>query len=194
MKNIISKRRSSNMAFLSWIFIFYSFKCSYSNREITKQDYSSKTYMDKLYESIDSNRKKNETLALKSDSIYLITKKSIQVIDSLKMLVIEQITPDTIYSSGKIIDSIFKLTLTSALQAVYDQTKSYSQNIQVVDSSLNDIEILKISIRGVPVYFKENSMAADITYLTKLHNDCHNAAIFVLSDIRDKISPVKEPH
>lgn len=188
MKNTISKRRSLNIALLSWIFIFGGFKCFQSNREIAKQDYSSKTYMDKLYDSIDSNRKKNETLALKSDSVYLITKKSMQVIDSLKMLVIKQIDQDSIYSSGKIIDSIFKLSLTSALQAVYDQTKSYSQNIQVVDSSLNDIEILKTSIRGVPVYFKENSMAADITYLTKLHNDCHNAAIFVLGDIKHKIS------
>jgi hypothetical protein len=148
--------------------------------------------LENLYSSIDSNRQKNLVLGLKADSIFYANDIACKLMDSLKLAMqLQDISgADLSVATNIFVNSLTGDTLKEKLVAVYRY--SYSSLIdnskkRSLDSVLNSIGMLKFDNTWERKYFESTSTVAAITILSKFQNDCKNAAILCLSDIKDHL-------
>ncbi len=145
-----------------------------------------------LYSTINSNRQKNQQLALKADSIYLATSEANNFIDSLKLTMRFQ---DTSGTNLDLATKLFVFTstgddLAKVLLKVYANTNSYkisSSKRQELDSMLQSFREIQSDKQWTKKYFEATPIVAAITILSKFQNDCTNAATFTLDDIKKQL-------
>ena len=146
-----------------------------------------------FYSAINSNRQKNEQLALKADSIYFVTNEANKFMDSLKQMMQFQ---DASGTNVNLATKLFVFTntgdsLARVLLNVYAYTNSYSVNHtkkQELDSVLQTIREIQIDTQWGKKYFETAPTVAAITILSKFQNDCTNAAVITLGDIKQRLA------
>lgn len=125
-----------------------------------------------LYSAINSNRQKNEHLAVKADSIYFATNRANNLIDSLKGVLLFQ------DKSGTNLETATKLLvstntgddLTNVLLNVYANTNSYNidnSNRPRLDSMLQSFKEIQNDEQWTNKYFEMTPTVAAITILSK---------------------------
>jgi hypothetical protein len=145
-----------------------------------------------LYAAIDTNRKQHEQLALKADSIYFAAAKAKVLIESLKQAMQNEDTSGTrlniatkLLASGNV-----EHDLTQALLHVYVTANSYhidNTKKQNLDSVLLSIKEIQGDRDWTKKYFENTATVAAITMFSKFQNDCTNAAVIVLDDIKQRL-------
>ena len=146
-----------------------------------------------LYSAIKSNRQKNESLALRADSIYFATNDANKFIDSLKQTMQLQ---DTSGMNLNLATTLLVFTntgdsLAKMLLNVYANASSYplaNSKKQMLDSALQSIQEIQHDQQWTKKYFKATPTVAAITILTKFQNDCTNAATITLADIKQRLT------
>lgn len=142
-----------------------------------------------VYLVIDSNRTKNIEIASKADSIYFVVNSTYKYIDSLKYILQSEDTTgmNTEISSKLLVNGSLAKNLTSKLLFVSEQTyKSLidQNNIQSLDSVLNDINQIKNDKKWTNTHFGETPTIAAITILSKFQSDIKNAGLITLSNLK----------
>lgn len=149
--------------------------------------------IDAIYLSIDSKRKINSTYALYADSIFYTTKNTYKWLDSLKdVLKSKDSTGENLYLATSIfIKTATGDTLLRRLTDVYKQSCSSlieKSKKGSLDSVLVSIRQLQFDKNWKRAYFEMTSTVAALTILSKFQNDCINAAIITLQDIKDHMT------
>ena len=149
--------------------------------------------LESLYSEIDSKRQKNPTLVLKADSVFYATEIACKFIDSIKLVMQSKDTSGTNLnvSTEMLVNSQTGNILKEKLLAVYkysylsliDNSKKGS-----LDSVLNPIGQLQFNDNWKRIYFEMAPTVAAITILSKFQNDCKNAVVISLRDIKEHLA------
>jgi hypothetical protein len=149
--------------------------------------------IDSLYSSITSRRTKNIMLANKADSVLGALKDALRFIDSLRqfMQVLDTSGTNLQTASAILIESAAGDTLREKLLTVYNCSYSPLKDPRKklsLDTILNSISEIRTKQDWKTLYFENTPTIAAITILRKFENDCKNAAIISLSDIKEQIA------
>lgn len=144
--------------------------------------------LENIYKQIDSKRSYNQGIASKADILYFATIHVGKLLDSLKQVMLRKDTTGTNIdlATKLLIDTKTGSDLTEGLLNVYNQVNSSSINSsskKILDSTLHNLSDIKKDKTWIKKYFEATPTIAAVTILTKLKNDCFNAAAIVLKDV-----------
>jgi hypothetical protein len=145
------------------------------------------------YLSIDSLRKKDEQLASKADAIYSVTLHTTNFIDSVKNFMMElDSSGGSVEVPGKLLvntktgnDIAEKLLNVNLVIATYHADATTKATI---DSALQPLKEIRTTADWTKFYFSNTPTIAARTVLSKYENDCKEAALLALSDIKRRLS------
>ena len=163
------------------------------DKSIGKSNEGLSNSIDGIYSTINKLRQGNELLAIKADTLYFAAKQANDYMDDLKVIMQLQDTTGIDLEVGEklLISTPTGDELRKMLLNVYANLKAYS-NEDLKENELKDIAQSFQEIQNnddwAKLYFKKIPTVAAITILKKLQNDCNNTAIYILTDIKDRMT------
>ncbi|MBX3238476.1 MAG: hypothetical protein KIT80_06785 [Chitinophagaceae bacterium] len=148
--------------------------------------------LENIYNQIVLKRNNNKDLTTRADTIYFRTTKTCSFLDSLKQVMLKKDTTGTNLdlATKLLFNTKTESDLTENLLSVYHSINSYSVDTSTKATINGTFQIfgeIQADKSWAKKYFETTPTIAAVTILTRLKNDCSNAATIALKDIHQRL-------